>query len=101
MSGDMFCAPCRTERLGTSNHCVVCGGALVARSTDVLRAELGHVQWALEDAPLWDATSVPALARGYVIGRYKQKERVLRAALEERVEPAPRTDAVVQSREVP
>jgi hypothetical protein len=82
--------------LGTSRHCVVCGRELVTRSEDALRTELAHLQWALEDVPQWDATSVPALARGYVIGRYKQKERVLYAALEERVEPAPRADATLR-----
>src|SRR5581483_2906221 len=76
---------------GTARQCVVCGSALLSRPEDVIRAELMHVLWVLEDVPRWDVSAVQGKARGYVVGRYRQQERLLRAALEERVEPAPRT----------
>ncbi len=85
----MYCVPCRSERLGQSKQCAACGALLVARPTPVLSAELMHVLWVLEEVPRWDVSVVPATARAYVTGKYRQQERVLRGALGERVEPAP------------
>jgi hypothetical protein len=51
--------------------------------------ELSHVRWVLGELGRWDVGVVSAGAREFISARYRQQERVLRAALGERVEPAP------------
>ncbi len=85
----MYCAPCASERLGFAESCAVCGARMERRPDDVLRAELSHVEWVLKEVPRWDGSRVPPVARSWIITRYRQQERVLNAALAERVEPAP------------
>ena len=66
---------------------MVCGGGMVDRPSDVVRAELMHVLWVMEEVPLWDATTVAAAARRYVVDRYKRQEYVLRETLKVKMPP--------------
>lgn len=77
----MYCAPCRSERLGHAEWCAVCGAGMVHRSDAELETELAHVVWVLAEVPLWDASLVSAAAKALIAGRYRQQERILRRAL--------------------
>jgi len=86
----MYCAPCRSERLGRPKTCAVCGAELSQRTPAELEVELSHVVWVLTEVPRWDADAVPASGKAVLAAKYRQQERVLRSALAERVDPAQR-----------
>jgi hypothetical protein len=79
----MYCEPCRVERSGTARFCVICGSRLHERVREEIAADLAQVRWLLAELPAWDPSSVTPRARQYVVERYRQRETILLAALDE------------------
>lgn len=106
----MYCEPCRVERLGTARFCVICGTRLLARAREEVEADLARVRWLIAEFREWDASMVNGRARGYLVERYRQREKVLLAALnvefppiipvEVEPEPGPETFAAPAVEEV-
>jgi hypothetical protein len=79
----MYCPDCRQERLGTAQHCALCGTAMALRPRNVVEAELAHVHFLLDELKRWDSSEVPRNVSRFLSERYERQARILLSVLTE------------------